>query len=285
MSSARGAANCVHSCARARSAVAIGKNYREHITELAQLGPEWKLEEEPEPILFIKPTTSYAWPGEPLVLPRKRARPLGTGPSSTHGVHHELELGVIIGQRAKDVTDEASAMDCVAGYVVGLDITERDEQTAAKVKGMPWSVSKGYDSFLPLSEPFTLAAGEDWKTLRLWLDVNGERRQACDAGTMIHSVPSLIVYISSIMTLEPGDLILTGTPAGVGQLVAGDRVVAGVKGHVEMAVDVVRPPRVVSRIPSSTATPATRRRWAGGALAGFTFFCKGQPCGRRVAHR
>ena len=131
-----------------KKCVAIGKNYREHITELAQLGPEWKLEEEPEPILFIKPTTAYAWPGEPLVLPRKRARPLGTGASSTHGVHHELELGVIIGQKAKDVTDEASAMDCVAGYVVGLDITERDEQTAAKVKGMPWSVSKGYDSFL-----------------------------------------------------------------------------------------------------------------------------------------
>lgn len=275
MSSARGAANLRSLLREGKKCVAIGKNYCEHITELAQLGPEWKLEEEPEPILFIKPTTAYAWPGEPLVLPRKRARPLGTGASSTHGVHHELELGVIIGQKAKDVTDEASAMDCVAGYVVGLDITERDEQTAAKVKGMPWSVSKGYDSFLPLSEPFALSAGEDWKTLRLWLDVNGERRQACDAGTMIHSVPSLIVYISSIMTLEPGDLILTGTPAGVGPLVAGDRVVAGVKGHAEMAVDVVRPPaRRLSDPFIHRTSPPLAEGGASRALAGFTFSAK-----------
>jgi acylpyruvate hydrolase len=215
------------------------QNFREHITELAQLGPEWLLEEEPEPILFLKPTSSYAWPGEPLVLPRKRPAAPST---AVHGIHHELELGVIIGARCKDVPDHASAMRCVAGYALGLDITERDEQTAAKMKGMPWAVSKGYDSFLPLSEPFELRPGEDWRTLRLWLDVNGERRQACEAGTMIHSVPSLICFISSIMTLEPGDLILTGTPSGVGPLVAGDRVQAGVDGHVTIKVDVVSQP-------------------------------------------
>ena len=157
-----------------KKAVCVGKNYREHITEMAQLGPEWVLEEEPDPVLFLKPTTSYAWPGEPLVLPRKRPAAFDAA-STIHGVHHELELGVIIGSTAKDV-DEADAMACVAGYVVGLDITERDEQTASKTKGMPWSVSKGYDSFLPLSAPFTLGDGEDWRTLRLWLDVNGVRR-------------------------------------------------------------------------------------------------------------
>jgi 2-keto-4-pentenoate hydratase/2-oxohepta-3-ene-1,7-dioic acid hydratase in catechol pathway len=174
---------------RGKKAVCVGKNYREHITELAQLGPEWKLEEEPEPVLFLKPTTSYAWPGEPLVLPRPRPM-CGTGSPevrTVHGVHHELELGVIVGRRAKGVTDDAAAMACVAGYVLALDITERDEQTAAKVKGMPWTVSKGYDSFLPLSEPFTLEADEDWRGLKLWLRVNGERRQTCEAGTMIHS--------------------------------------------------------------------------------------------------
>ena len=138
---------------------------------------------------------------------------------------------LVLGPRA---ADEAEASACVAGYVLGLDITERDEQTAAKNAGMPWSVSKGYDSFLPPSAPFELAPGEDWRRLRLWLDVNGERRQACECGAMIHSVEKLICYVSSIMTLEPGDLLLTGTPKGVGRLAAGDRVTAGVAGKVEL---------------------------------------------------
>ena len=178
----------------------VGKNYRDHVTELAQLGPEWSTNIEPEPILFLKPTTSYAWPGAPIVLPARRST---SGVASVHGVHHELELGVIVGRACKGLTDEAEAMRCVAGFVLGLDITERDEQTAAKTKGMPWSVCKGHDSFLPLSAPFTLAPGEDWRTLRLWLSVNGERRQACEAGAMIHSVPELLCFISSVMTLEP----------------------------------------------------------------------------------
>ena len=183
-----------------RKAVCVGKNYRDHVTELAQLGPEWSTNIEPEPILFLKPTTAYAWPGEPLVLPARRRT---SGVASVHGVHHELELGVIVGRACKGLTDEAEAMRCVAGYVLGLDITERDEQTAAKTAGMPWSVCKGHDSFLPLSAPFALAPGEDWRALRLWLDVNGERRQACEAGAMIHSVPRLLCFISSVMTLEP----------------------------------------------------------------------------------
>lgn len=183
-----------------RKAVCVGKNYHDHVTELAQLGPEWSTSIEPEPILFLKPTTAYAWPGEPLVLPARRRT---SGVASVHGVHHELELGVIVGRACKGLTDEAEAMRCVAGYVLGLDITERDEQTAAKTAGMPWSVCKGHDSFLPLSAPFALAPGEDWRALRLWLDVNGERRQACEAGAMIHSVPRLLCFISSVMTLEP----------------------------------------------------------------------------------
>eukprot|EP00965_Chrysotila_dentata_P054879 1822090-Pleurochrysis_carterae.AAC.1 len=133
-------------------------------------------------------------------------------------------------------------MQAIAGYVLAIDVTERDEQTAAKLKGMPWCVSKGYDSFLPLSGPFKLKEGDDWRSLRMWLRVNGEQRQACDAGTMINSVPSLICYISSIMTLEPGDLVVTGTPAGVSRLHAGDRITAGIDGYCEMQVDVVQEP-------------------------------------------
>ena len=184
-----------------KKAVCVGKNYRDHVAELARLGPEWSTDIEPEPILFLKPTTAYAWPGAPLVLPARRRGAAGV--ASVHGVHHELELGVIVGRACKGLTDEAEAMRCVAGFVLGLDITERDEQTAAKSNGMPWSVCKGHDSFLPLSAPFTLAPGEDWRALRLWLSVNGEQRQACEAGAMIHSVPRLLCFISSVMTLEP----------------------------------------------------------------------------------
>lgn len=262
-----------------KKAVCVGKNYHEHITELAQLGPEWKLEEEPEPVLFLKPTTSYAFPGEPLVLPRARVASSATTPAK-HGVHHEVELGIIIGSVAKDVPDEARAMECVAGYVLGLDMTERDEQTSAKNKGMPWTVSKGYDSFLPLSEPFELSEPSAWRELRLWLEVNGERRQSCEAGTMIHSVPHLICFISSIMTLEPGDLILTGTPKGVSRVHAGDRITAGVEGRVKIAVDVQsRPSRRLAHpliIDQQQLADIGRIPWrsGGGRLAGLTFAAK-----------
>ena len=212
------------------------------VVAVSQLGPEWKPEAEVEPVLFLKPTTSYAFPGEPLVLPRRRKN----APEVRNGVHYEVELAVIIGERlSRDdgldaLSDEALIARYVAGYCVALDMTERDEQTAAKNKGMPWTVAKGYDSFLPLSEPFTLSAGASWKTLRLYLDVNGTRKQECDAGVMIHSVPALLRFIPQIMTLEPGDLLLTGTPKGVGRVVPGDRITAGAVGHVEMAVPVVQ---------------------------------------------
>ena len=223
-----------------RKAVCIGKNYSEHIAELSQLGPEWTNEGEPEPVIFLKPTSSYAFPGEPLVLPRRRSK----APPVNNGVHHEVELAVVVGKAlgrhdGADALDDATLMARhVAGYCLALDMTERDEQTAAKNKGMPWSVAKGYDTFLPLSNPFTLRDGEAWQTLHLWLDVNGVRRQECDAGVMIHSIPALLRHCSKIMTLEPGDLLLTGTPKGVGRVVAGDRITAGVVGHVEMAVEV-----------------------------------------------
>ena len=210
-----------------KKAVCVGKNYRDHVAELARLGPEWSTDIEPEPILFLKPTTAYAWPGAPLVLPARRRGAAGV--ASVHGVHHELELGVIVGRACKGLTDEAEAMRCVAGFVLGLDITERDEQTAAKTNGMPWSVCKGHDSFLPLSAPFTLAPGEDWRALRLWLSVNGEQRQACEAGAMIHSVPRLLIFISSVMTLEPpsrGQRLPGGGGGGGG----GTRAAPGARG-------------------------------------------------------
>ncbi len=225
-----------------RKAVCVGKNYHDHIVELSQLGPEWKPEAESEPVLFLKPTTSYAFPGQPLVLPRRRK----AAPDVKNGVHYEVELAVIIRERLSRrdknlaaLSDDALLARFVAGYMVAIDVTERDEQTASKNKGMPWTVAKGYDSFCPLSEPFTLGAGEPWTKVRLYLDVNGVRRQECDAGVMIHSIPSLLKYIPQIMTLEPGDLLLTGTPKGVGRVVPGDTMTAGALGHVQMTVPVV----------------------------------------------
>ena len=220
--------------ASGRKVVCVGTNYRDHISEMSQLGPDWKLEEEPDPVLFLKPSTAIAWPGSPIVLPRS-AR------SGTYGVQHELELGLIIGKRASCLADDDSALATVAGFVLALDVTDRDAQTEAKVKGMPWTVAKGRDTFLPLSEPFLLAPGEDWRSLKLSLRVNNEAepRQHCEPGAMIHSLPALLRYISSVMTLEPGDLVITGTPAGVGRLLPGDCVRAVVEGHVKMVVNVV----------------------------------------------
>eukprot|EP00667_Euglena_gracilis_P023482 EG_transcript_26541 len=186
-----------------KKVVCIGKNYLDHITELAHLNPTvWDAAREAKPVVFLKPTTSLAFPGEPLVIPRH----------DVGDIHHEVELAVLIGRRAKDVIledDDRVLAEYVAGYCIAVDVTARDEQTEAKKKGLPWSVPKGYDTFCPVSEPFDATElGNQWRQLRLWLDVNGVRRQTGQAGTMLHSVPNLIRFCSSVMTLEPGDLLL-----------------------------------------------------------------------------
>lgn len=224
---------------RGKKCVCIGKNYDDHITELTHLvpGKVWDKTKEKNPVIFLKPTTSYAFPGEPLVLPR------GLSPNE---VHHEVELAVLIGEKAKDVVEENDdevLRRYVAGYLVAVDMTARDVQTEAKKKGMPWAVSKGYDSFLPLSEPFDAAGvGQGWKNFKLWLDVNGTRRQTGEAGVMLHSVPNLIRYCSTVMTLEPGDLISTGTPAGVGPVRPGDVMTCGIEGKCRLEVKVEQQP-------------------------------------------
>lgn len=163
-----------------KKVLCVGKNYREHVAEMRHLGPEWALEEEEEPVLFLKPSTSLAFPGANLVLPDAARRPRRKA-AVQHGVQHELELAVIIGRRCRHVETDAEAREAVAGFALALDVTERDEQTAAKKAGMPWSVSKGHDTFCPISAPFVLEDGASWRDLRLWLDVNGQRRQVVPA--------------------------------------------------------------------------------------------------------
>mmetsp|Transcript_51068 Transcript_51068/g.95638 ORF Transcript_51068/g.95638 Transcript_51068/m.95638 type:complete len:230 (+) Transcript_51068:53-742(+) len=212
-----------------RKIVAVGKNYQKHIAEMAQIGSkkdEKFLSEVPKtPVLFLKPTSSYLPVGSgPILLPH------GIGP-----VHHEVELGVVIGERCKRVR-EADATKVIAGYCVALDLTARDLQKNAKDQGMPWCVPKGYDHFTPIGKFIDKGLVPDPQALELFCYVNGGERQRGFTKDMVFTIPALVAHISSIFTLEPGDVILTGTPEGVGPIEAGDKVAAGIVGLAEFEI-------------------------------------------------
>jgi acylpyruvate hydrolase len=201
--------------------VGVGKNYRAHIAELSQgENALWQDDaaSHAQPVLFLKPTTSSLQQGAPIVIPP------GIGE-----VHHEIELGVVIGTACRHVS-ERDAMACVAGFCLAIDLTAREVQLQAKKRGEPWMVSKSYETFCPVSDFIPIASdAQNYADLTLWLTVNGQERQRGNTGDMIHPVPELIAFISSVMTLEPGDCILTGTPVGVGPVRAGDRVMGGLE--------------------------------------------------------
>ena len=145
-------------------------------------------------------------------------------------LHHEVELGVVIGRGGKNIP-ETSAASHIGGYTLALDMTARDLQNEAKKKGYPWSVSKGYDTFCPVSSfisPDKIQLGDT----RLWLKVDGVMKQDGNTRNMVFSVPYLISFISRIFTLEAGDVILTGTPEGVGPVKPGQTITAGIGGDV-----------------------------------------------------
>ncbi|OMH86056.1 Acylpyruvase FAHD1, mitochondrial [Zancudomyces culisetae] len=173
-----------------------------------------------EPMFFLKPTTSYLKSPNTILLPKGQL------------VHHEVELGVVIGKTGKDIK-EKDAFDYVSGYALGLDLTARDIQSLAKQRGHPWTVAKGFDHFTPIGDFIPKEKLADPHNVRIWASVSGKTRQDDNTGMMVFKIPKLIEYISSIMTLEKGDLILTGTPKGVGPIEAGDKVVAGLEyeGH------------------------------------------------------
>ena len=162
--------------------------------------------------------------------------PLQIPPRCTE-LHYEVELGVVIGREGRDIP-QSSALSHVAGYALALDMTARDLQSQAKMKGHPWSVAKGYDTFCPVSD-FIPSEQIDCSDCTLWLSVDGQERQRGSTRDMIFPVPHLLSYISSIFTLEPGDLVLTGTPKGVGPVEAGQTIAAGVDGVLEMSFPVV----------------------------------------------
>jgi 2-keto-4-pentenoate hydratase/2-oxohepta-3-ene-1,7-dioic acid hydratase in catechol pathway len=197
----------------------IGRNYVDHIKELGNEMPD-------RPIIFMKPASSVIGEGEQIVIP----------PYSCD-CHHEAELALLIGIGGKDITP-SQAMSHVAGYGVAIDLTLRDVQAEQKKKGLPWEIAKGFDTACPLSSFVPAGSVSDPQDLRITLSVNGEPRQDGSTALMIHRMPELISYLSSIFTLEPGDLILTGTPAGVGPVKSGDRVVAEIAQVGKLSVSV-----------------------------------------------
>jgi acylpyruvate hydrolase len=199
--------------------VCLARNYAEHARELGNETPA-------APVLFMKPATSVIGDGGTVRIP----------PYSQE-CHYEVELAVLIGRECRAVSVE-NAMEYVAGYGTAIDMTLRDVQNGLKAKGLPWEIAKGFDSACPLSDFVPASALADPHDLRLRLSVNGEPRQDGCSSDMINRVPQIIAHISAIFTLEPGDVILTGTPAGVGQVVAGDVMEADIEGVAHLTIRV-----------------------------------------------
>ncbi|GFO61644.1 acylpyruvase [Geomonas silvestris] len=185
----------------------IGRNYVDHIKELGNEMPE-------RPVIFMKPASSVIGEGEQIVIP-----------SYSSDCHHEAELALLIGTGGKHIP-AGEALSHLAGFGVAIDLTLRDVQAEQKKKGLPWEIAKGFDTACPLSEFVPAAAVGNPQDVLITLSVNGELRQNGSTALMMHRIPELISYLSGIFTLEPGDIILTGTPAGVGPIKSGDRLVA-----------------------------------------------------------
>jgi len=159
-------------------------------------------------------------------------------PPGCKELHHEVELAVIIGKKGRDIP-ASQAMSYVSGYTVALDMTARDWQEEAKKKGLPWDAAKGFDTSCALGSFVEKSKVADPHNLTVWLKVDGESKQSGNTKQMIFQIPQLIEHVSSIMTLEEGDIILTGTPSGVGPVRAGQIITAGVDSVGELEFPVI----------------------------------------------
>ncbi|KAI8850296.1 hypothetical protein BC829DRAFT_389721, partial [Chytridium lagenaria] len=192
-----------------RKIIAIGRNYAEHAKELGNAVPK-------EPFFFLKPVSSYVKAPGSIEIPK------GVN------VHHEIELGVVIGKDGRDIPAEKFD-EFVAGYVLAIDGTARNLQDIAKKEGKPWSAAKGFDTFTPIGEFVEKSKVKDVNNLELWLKIDGKTVQNGNTKDMIFKLPGLINFVSSIMKLEKGDVILTGTPSGVGPMLPGSVVTGGLR--------------------------------------------------------
>jgi acylpyruvate hydrolase len=199
--------------------VGVGQNYAEHRAEMGA-------GQDHPPVLFLKPPSAILAEGQPITLP-----------DFSQNVHHEIELALLISRKGKNIAPE-DWRNFVAGAAIALDLTLRDLQRQAKDRGEPWSVSKGFDGSCPISKFVPLSEISDLNNLQLELQVNQVLRQKGCTADMIFPVAQLLPYISKYFTLEQGDIILTGTPAGVDKLVSGDRLLARISelGTMEFQV-------------------------------------------------
>jgi len=198
----------------------IGRNYGAHAREMGH-DPD----REP-PFWFAKPADAIVPGGSVIDYPPR-----------TENLHHEIELVVAIGKAGKDVA-VSDALEHVCGYAVGIDLTRRDLQKEAKSQGRPWVTAKGFDQSAPVSALHTAADIGHPSAGRIWLCVNDEIRQQGDLNELIWSVAEAIAELSTLFALSPGDLIFTGTPAGVGPVVAGDQITGGIDGIDEIKVSI-----------------------------------------------
>lgn len=200
--------------------VCVGRNYAEHAREM-------KAELPTEPVLFIKPADAACEIGTQIAIPNDRG-----------SVHHELEIAVLIGERLVNAS-EAEAAQAIAGIGLGLDLTLRDLQDHLKAKALPWERSKAFDGASPLTEFVKAERVNNWQQLSFSLTRNGQLQQRGESSDMIFSVLSLLASISQNFTLNPGDVILTGTPAGAGPVVAGDSLSLKLEDWISVTTQVV----------------------------------------------
>jgi 2-keto-4-pentenoate hydratase/2-oxohepta-3-ene-1,7-dioic acid hydratase in catechol pathway len=201
--------------------ICLARTYAEHAREMNATVTE-------DPLLFLKPTSSVIYDHGTIIIPKR-----------SQCLHHEVELGIILGKKGKNIREE-KAMQYVLGYLVALDITARDIQSVSKKNGWPWAIAKGFDTFAPLSDAVTKEKVPDPQNLDLMLKINGTVKQSANTNQMIYSIERIISFISEIMTLEAGDLILTGTPEGVGEIKEGDVLEAQLDSICRLTIDVKR---------------------------------------------
>ncbi|XP_069503392.1 oxaloacetate tautomerase FAHD1, mitochondrial-like [Ambystoma mexicanum] len=206
-----------------RKIICVGRNYTDHAREL-------KNAVQTEPMLFLKPPSAYLKEGSPVLVPYY-----------SNNLHHEVELGVVIGKKGSGIV-QMDAMEYVEGYALCLDMTARDIQEECAKRGLPWTLAKAFNTSCPVSDFIPKEKIPDPHSLTIWLKVNDQLKQEGKTEAMIFSIPYLISYISDIITLEKGDLILTGTPKGVSTVKENDVIHCGIDGIVSMRFKVQRQP-------------------------------------------
>jgi fumarylpyruvate hydrolase len=202
----------------------VGRNYAEHQKEMGFSGRE-------APFFFMKPADAVL----PVPFGSVGEMPY---PGATENLHHEIELVVAIGRGGRSIA-AADAAKHIYGYAVGLDMTRRDLQFALRDKGRPWDVAKGFDWSAPISPVKPIGATGEITAAQIFLNVNGQRRQASDVSKLIWSVNETIEHLSQFYELRPGDLVFTGTPEGVAAVVRGDELEGGVAGIGTLKVRIV----------------------------------------------